>query len=55
MKTGFEGKIWKIGNSSVVTIPPTIIEKYKLQLGKILIFFVTDKGFLELKFIKKKK
>jgi antitoxin component of MazEF toxin-antitoxin module len=55
MKTGFEGKIWSTGNSYVVTIPPTIIEKYKLTLGKVLVFFVTDEGCLELKFIKRSK
>ena len=55
MKTGFEGEIWKTGNSSVVTIPAPIMKKYKLVAGKILVFYITDEGELVIKYIKKEK
>jgi len=36
MKRIIDVKIWKTGNSYVVTIPKNIIERYKLKVGKKL-------------------
>lgn len=33
MKRKFDAKLWKTGNAIVVTIPSTIIKKFKLNSG----------------------
>jgi AbrB family looped-hinge helix DNA binding protein len=33
MKRTFDAKLWKTGNAKVVTIPASIIKKFKLKEG----------------------
>ena len=41
MKREFDRKIWKTGNSYVVTIPSETVERYELN-GKFITVAVTD-------------
>ena len=34
MKRKFDGKLWKTGNAIVVTIPSSVIKKFKLKKGE---------------------
>ncbi len=42
MKREFDGKIRKVGNSFVVTIPINTIERYKLTEGEFVTVLVTN-------------
>jgi antitoxin component of MazEF toxin-antitoxin module len=36
MKRKFDTKLWKTGNAIVVTIPVSIIKKFKLKKGELV-------------------
>ena len=38
----FNNKLWKIGDSLVVTIPPAILEKLQLKAGDIREFDIEE-------------
>jgi antitoxin component of MazEF toxin-antitoxin module len=42
MKREFDGKIRKVGNSFVVTIPINTIERYELKENKFITVLITD-------------
>ena len=42
MKRTFDGKIWKAGNSLVITIPPITLERFGLKSGDFLTVAITD-------------
>jgi len=42
MKREFDGKIRKVGNSFVVTIPINTVERYKLKENKFVTVLITD-------------
>ena len=44
MKREFDRKIWKSGNSFVVTIPSETVERYKLE-DKFVTVAITDEDF----------
>lgn len=58
MKREFDRKIWKTGNSYVVTIPSETVERYGLN-GKFITVAITDEQdsliLQEVKVEKKKK
>ena len=57
MKREFDGKIWKTGNSYVVTIPSETVERYELN-GKFITVAISDEEdslILKSKKMEKKK
>lgn len=36
LKRTFDAKAWKTGNAIVITVPATIVKKFKVKEGKIL-------------------
>ena len=36
MERKIDAKIWKTGNAKVVTIPSSIVKKFKLKKGEVL-------------------
>lgn len=48
MKREFDKRVWKTGNSFVITIPSETVERYHLE-GKIITVAITDEGSLILK------
>ena len=40
MRREFDTKLWKAGNSYVVTIPAKIVEKYELKEGNDIIIII---------------
>jgi len=36
MKRKFDAKIWKTGNAFVVTVPSSVIKKFKLKKGNYI-------------------
>lgn len=53
MKREFDGKIRKVGNSFVVTIPINTIERYKLLEGEFVTVLITDEDLTKKKKNKK--
>ncbi|MBU2496733.1 MAG: hypothetical protein KJ767_01595 [Nanoarchaeota archaeon] len=56
MKREFDRKIWKSGNSYVITIPAETVERFKLE-GKYITVAISDEDtiLLEVKEEQKKK
>ncbi|OYT41472.1 hypothetical protein B6U80_01340 [Candidatus Pacearchaeota archaeon ex4484_26] len=54
MKREFDRKIWKSGNSYVITIPAETVERFKLE-GKFITVAITDEGSLLYEKIEKVK
>ena len=52
MKREFDGKIRKVGNSFVVTIPINTIERYKLKQNKFITVLITDGNTTKIKKMK---
>ncbi len=44
MKRQFDAKLWKTGNAIVVTIPYSIIEKFKLKKGELVEITIKKDG-----------
>lgn len=44
MKRKFDSKLWKTGNAIVVTIPSSIINKFKLQKGECVEITIEKDG-----------
>ena len=42
MKREFDAKVRKVGNSYVVTIPKSLIKRFKIKEGKFLTVAVSD-------------
>lgn len=42
MRRVFETKLWKTGNSYVVTIPLNIVKRFKLKEGKLVEIRIRD-------------
>lgn len=42
MKRSFDAKIRKVGNSYVVTVPASVVKRFKLKEGKFLTVSVED-------------
>ena len=43
MKREFDAKVWKTGNAHVITIPASIIKKYKIKKGGDLVVIIKIK------------
>jgi antitoxin component of MazEF toxin-antitoxin module len=44
MKRKFDAKLWKTGNAIVITIPSSIIKKFKLKKGKFVEITIEKNG-----------
>ena len=44
MKRTFDAKLWKTGNAVVVTIPSSIIKKFKLKKGSSVEIIIKKDG-----------
>ena len=44
MKRKFDAKLWKTGNAVVVTIPSSIIKKFKLKNGNFVEITIEKDG-----------
>jgi antitoxin component of MazEF toxin-antitoxin module len=44
MKRQFDAKLWKTGNAIVITIPSTIIQKFKLKKGELVLITLEKDG-----------
>ena len=44
MKRKFDAKLWKTGNAIVITIPSSIIKKFKLNNGKYIEITIEKDG-----------
>ncbi len=55
MKREFDRKIWKSGNSYVITIPVETVERYKLEGKFITVAIKDDNAMFENSNLKQKK
>jgi antitoxin component of MazEF toxin-antitoxin module len=53
MKREFDGKIRKVGNSFVVTIPINTVERYGLKENEFITVLITDEKIIEKRKVKK--
>lgn len=44
MKRKFDAKLWKTGNAIVITIPSSIIERFKLKKGEFVEITIEQNG-----------
>lgn len=44
MKRKFDAKLWKTGNAIVITIPSSIINRFKLRKGKFVEITIEKDG-----------
>ncbi len=44
MKRKFDAKLWKTGNAVVVTVPSSIIKKFKLKKGEFVEITIEKNG-----------
>jgi len=44
MKREFDGKLWKTGNAIVITIPSSIIKRFKLTKGQFVGITIEKNG-----------
>ncbi len=44
MKRKFDAKLWKTGNAVVITIPSSIVERFKLKKGEFVEITIEKDG-----------
>ena len=48
MKRKFDAKLWKTGNAIVITIPSSVIKKFKLKKGELVEITMEKNGNKEI-------